>query len=295
MSKSMSSIRALSLTTTIDAALAAAVARLAGATDTPRLDAELLLADALDCNRAALLTHGDRLLGEDARHRFGDLIARRLRGVPVAHLLGRREFWSLSLRVTPDVLIPRPESELLIELALARIPPAPSLALADLGTGSGNIALALARERPRCIVTATDNSTPALAVARDNARRLAITNVRFHHGDWFAPLHGERFALIVSNPPYVAADDPHLSEGDLRHEPRQALVAGPEGLDALRHLIQQAPEYLSPGGRLLLEHGHDQGAAVRELFKGRGYDQIETHRDLANHERVTMGRHPHDR
>ena len=284
----------MSLSSTIDAALAAAVAQLATAAGTPRLDAELLLAHALDCDRVALLTHGEQWLDEGTLSKFEDLIARRQRGVPVAHLLGRREFWSLTLDVTADTLIPRPETELLVELALARVPVEAAWPFADLGTGSGNMALALGHERPHCAITATDCSAAALAVARDNAQRLAVTNVRFLHGDWFAPLRDERHALIVSNPPYVATDDPHLREGDLCHEPQLALVSGPDGLDALRHLIQYAPEHLLPGGWLLLEHGHAQGAAVRELFKGRGYDQIATHRDLAGHERVTVGRTSHD-
>lgn len=293
MRKHMRATHAIPLSVTIDAVLAAAAQALATATDTPRLDAELLLASVLDCNRTALLTHGDRPPAAGAQRRFDDLIAQRRLGVPVAHLLGRREFWSLALRVTPDTLIPRPETESLVELALTRIPPDAAQPFADLGTGAGNIALALARERPDCAITATDCSAAALAVAQDNARRLAITNVQFHHGHWFAPLSGRRYALITSNPPYVAMDDPYLLTGDLRHEPRLALVAGTDGLGALRHLIQHAPEHLQPGGWLLLEHGYAQGTAVRELFEKRGYDQITTHRDLAGHERVSLGCVPH--
>ena len=280
---------------TLDAALAAAARTLTTATDTPRLDAELLLAFALDCERTTLLTHGEQRLDKDLQRRFEDLIVQRRRGVPVAHLLGRREFWSLMLRVTPDTLIPRPETELLIELALDRTAPNAVQPIADLGTGSGNIALALALERPCCVITATDCSAAALAVARDNARQLAATNIDFFHGDWFAPLGNKRYALIVSNPPYIAVDDPHLCAGDVRHEPELALAAGPDGLEALRHLIQHAPEHLLPGGWLLLEHGHAQGAAMRELFKKQGYDRIETRRDLAGHERVTLGCISHDR
>jgi release factor glutamine methyltransferase len=286
-------LHAIPLSTTIGSALAAATPTLMAITDTPRLDAELLLASVLDCDRTALLTHGDRLLDDGAQRRFNDLITQRRLGTPVAHLLGRREFWSLALRVTPNTLIPRPETELLIELALDRIPPDAAQPLADLGTGAGNIALALAHERSRCTLTATDCSAAALTVARDNARRLVVSNVRFLHGHWFAPLRDERFALIVSNPPYLAADDPHLHTGDLRHEPRLALVAGPDGLAALRHLIRHAPEYLQAGGWLLLEHGYAQGEAVRELLRARGYDQITTHRDLAGHERASLGCVPH--
>ena len=278
---------------TIDAALTAATQTLAATTDTPRLDAELLLASVLDCDRTPLLTHGDWLLDDSIQRQFSDLITQRRLGVPVAHLLGRREFWSLALRVTPDTLIPRPETELLIELALDRIPPGAAQPLADLGTGAGNIALALAHERPSCTITATDCSAVALAVARDNARRLTVTNVRFLPGHWFAPLRDERYAMIISNPPYLAADDPHLHAGDLRYEPQVALVAGVDGLAALRHLIQHAPEYLLPGGWLLLEHGYTQGSAVRELLQARGYDQITTHHDLAGHERVSLGCVPH--
>lgn len=236
--------------------------------------------------RAQLITHADRLLTPEQETRLRALIERRVRGEPVAYLTGRREFWSLELAVTPAVLIPRPETELLVEQALARIPADAESTIADLGTGSGAIALAIARERPRCRVIATDASPAALDVARENARRLGIGNVEFHSGEWFTPLAGLRFHLIVSNPPYVAEGDPHLDQGDLRFEPRAALVAGADGLDAIRRLIHEAPAYLRPGGWLLLEHGAEQGPAVEQLFLARNAAVVISECDLAGHRRL---------
>ena len=269
--------------------LTVATQRLTEVSETPRLDAELLLAAALERSRSYLHAWPERMPEPDRATRFLAWLDRRQAGEPIAYLLGRREFWSLELEVTPDTLIPRPETELLVELALERLPADQTLALADLGTGSGAIALALAAERPRTRIVATDRSPAALAVARRNARRLNIGNVEFREGDWCAPLVGERFDLLVSNPPYIAATDPHWRQGDLRFEPAAALVAGEDGLDALRSIIAQAPACLRTGGWLLLEHGWTQGAAVLELLRSHGYGECRTLLDLASRPRVTLG------
>jgi len=266
--------------------------RLAPLYDTARLDAELLLAHVLDRSRAWLHTWPESPLSRAELERFAQLVEKRRQGVPIAYLTGYCEFWSLELEVNPATLIPRPETELLVELALGHIPAGRMLQVADLGTGSGAIALAVARERPRCRIVATDRSEEALATARRNAALLGIEGISFRCGDWYEALQGERFDLILSNPPYVAEGDPHLQQGDLRFEPRPALAAGGDGLDAIRLLVRDGYHHLRPGGRLLLEHGFDQGIAVRGLMQQAGYREIATHRDLAGHERVTAGRLP---
>ncbi len=272
--------------------LAAAAQRLAKISETPRLDAELLLAAALKRPRSYLHAWPERVPEPDRAIRFLAWLNQRQAGEPIAYLLGRREFWSLELEVTPDTLIPRPETELLVELALERLPVNRTSALADLGTGSGAIALALAVERPRARIIATDRGPAALTVARRNARRLNIGNIEFREGDWCAPLAGERFDLLVSNPPYIAATDPHWRQGDLRFEPATALVAGEDGLDALRSIVAQAPAYLRVGGWLLLEHGYDQGEAVPNLLRQRGFVDVSDHRDAAHLSRASAGRWP---
>ena len=253
-------------------------------------DAELLLAHALGRPRSWLYAHGQDEADREAAARFAALLARRVAGEPVAYLTGRRGFWSLELQVSAATLIPRPETELLIELALARLPSDRPLRIADLGTGSGAIALALAHERRNAQVLATDASVDALAIAQANAMALELGNVGFRHGDWFAPLAGERFDLVASNPPYIAQDDAHLAQGDLRHEPRMALASGRDGLDALRVIAHAAPAHLQPGGWLLLEHGWEQGQAVRGLLHAAGLVEVGTARDLARHERISFGR-----
>lgn len=240
--------------------------------------------------RAELHTHADVELRESAQARLKDLLARRERGEPIAHLTGLREFWSLPLRVTADVLIPRPETELLVERALAHIPADARCPIADLGTGSGAIAIAIARERPNCRVVATDNSAAALDVARDNIRRHGATNVALREGPWCEALGDERFDLIVSNPPYVCEADRHLEEGDVRFEPRAALVAGADGLDAIRAIAAGCARHLNDRGVLLLEHGRDQAAAVARILIDAGFRDIVTHRDLAGLDRVTEAR-----
>jgi release factor glutamine methyltransferase len=248
----------------------------------------LLLAHALGRTRAWLFAWPEHVPTEAQRDAFERLVEARAGGMPVAYLLGRRAFWSLDLAVTPAVLIPRPETELLVELALERLPENATSAVADLGTGSGAIALALAHERPRARVRATDFSMDALAVARSNARRLGLANVEFTHGDWCDALGDARFDMIVSNPPYIAAGDPHLSRGDLRHEPMSALASGADGLDAIRTIVAAAPSHLLPGGWLLIEHGWDQAAQVRDLLKRADLRGSRSARDVGGHERVTF-------
>ena len=256
------------------------------------VDAQWLLAHVLGQSPAWLYAHANDAVEAAVAARFESLLERRHAGEPVAYLTGHRGFWTLDLQVTPDTLIPRAETELLVELALARLPSDRMLLVADLGTGSGAIALALARERPRARVLATDASPAALAVARDNAAALGITNIAFACGDWCAPLNDRRFDLIASNPPYIAADDPHLSRGDLRHEPPAALASGTDGLDAIRAIVAAAPLHLVAGGWLLLEHGLAQGAAVRALLQRGGFIEVRTDRDLEGRERVSSGRWP---
>lgn len=268
--------------------LAAASAELGG--DESAREVEVLLGHALGKDRAWLYAHADDVLAVDGALRFHALLMRRAAGEPLAYIVGRREFWSLDLAVTRDVLIPRPETELLVELALRRIPQIVQLDIADLGTGSGAIALAIARERPIARMVATDASVAALDVARANARRLGIGNVEFAHGDWCAALSGRRFDVIVSNPPYIAETDAHLQQGDLRFEPRAALASGADGLDAIRSIVHAAPAHLQPGAWLLLEHGFGQGAAVRELLERRGFQDVSTAVDLEGRERVSGGR-----
>ncbi len=253
-------------------------------------DAALLMAHVLNKPLTWLYGHPDAALTEAQVQRFRQLLARRAAGEPLAYLTGEKEFWSLTLKVTPATLVPRPETELLVETALALGAPDEALELLDLGTGSGAIALAIAHERPGWQVTATDLSPEALAVARENAHNLGLQNVRFLHGAWYQPLpKSVRFHLIVSNPPYVVEGDPRLQEDGLRHEPSTALAAGPEGLDDLRIIIQGAPAHLEPGGWLAVEHGVDQGSAVRVLFQKAGFEKVKTRRDLAGRDRVTLG------
>jgi release factor glutamine methyltransferase len=289
---------------TIAIGLAAAAQRLKRMSASARLDAELLLAAVLQLSRTQLRTRDTQALGAAQMQAFESAILRRENGEPIAYILGEKEFWSLSLLVTPAVLVPRPETELLVEWALQCLKDSARPALADLGTGSGAIALALARERPDSRVIAIDSSAAALAVARRNAQALGLPQVEFRLGDWLAPLAHEiidesatepanervnsRFDLLISNPPYLAEDDAHLPS--LQHEPLQALISGVDGLDAIRHLVQHAPEHLKHGGWLLLEHGATQGAAVRDLFQARGYADVTMRCDLAGLERATGAR-----
>ena len=271
-------------------ALARARARLGAASGTPRLDAEILLGHVLGWNRARLVAHPCVPLDPAAAARFDALVARRHGGEPIAYLIGRREFWSLDLAVTPDTLIPRHETERLVEAVLDVVAPGAAASIADVGTGAGPVALAVARERPLAQVLGSDRSRAAIAVARANAERLGAGNVSFIVADACAALAPGRWSVIASNPPYVAENDPHLAIGDARFEPPEALVSGPRGLDMLETLARDAPCRLAPGGWLVLEHGHDQGPAVRALLAGVGLGAVETVRDLAGNERVTLGR-----
>jgi release factor glutamine methyltransferase len=267
-------------------ALLARAADLPG--DSSRRDAEILLCHCIGKPRSWLYAWPEGQLDAALADRFDALLERRRRGEPVAHLIGEREFWSLDLKVNQYTLIPRPETETLVEWAL-ELPVAGRAAVADLGTGSGAIALALASERPGWRMTAVDASAEALAVAAHNAAALGLQRVRLLQSDWCAALAGERFDLLVSNPPYVAPGDPHLEEGDLPFEPPAALVAGDEGYADIATIIRQAPARLARGGWLLLEHGHAQGAGVRALLRAAGFTAVQTRRDLGGRERISGG------
>lgn len=272
----------------IGEALMKAQARIEGVSDSPRLDAELLLSQVSGLSRAQLFARlDDRLQAADAEC-FEALIARRERGEPVAYLTGEKGFWTLNLQVTPAVLVPRPETELLVEWGLELVAAHVAPRIADLGAGSGALALALASERTDARVEATEASRAALAVAKANAQTLGLERVRFHEGHWFEPLLRSAYDLVVSNPPYIAHDDPHLAA--LTHEPLSALTDGGDGLNALREIVAAAPDYLAAGGWLLVEHGYDQGAAVRALFAQAQLADIATRRDYGGQERATAGR-----
>lgn len=275
---------------TVTGALRAAVQRLRACSPSAEVDAEYLLLHVLQQDRMWLRLHADDELSAVQLEDFSRLLARREQGEPVAYLTGSRGFWTLDLAVDASVLIPRPETEMLVDLALEKIAPTENSTVLDLGTGSGAIALAVKSERPRCAVTAVDASAPALAVARANAVRLGL-DVEFLQSDWFAALAGRRFALLLANPPYIVEDDPHLSCGDLRFEPRTALASAQQGLHDIRRIAGAAPAHLLPGGWLALEHGYDQGAAVRGILDDAGFTSVETRRDLSGHERITLGRH----
>lgn len=272
--------------TTVANAIREAAQRLPG--EEARMEAELLLAHALGQPRSWFYAHSGDVMDGAAARAFDALLRRREQGEPVAQITGHRGFWSLDLAVTPDTLIPRPETELLVELALDRLPVAEMGQVLDLGTGTGAIALAIASERPLVDVTAVDASQKALDVAAGNAADAGLP-LRLLQGDWYAPVAGEVFRMIVSNPPYIAEGDPHLGQGDLRFEPRSALASGPDGLDALRVIVAGAPAHLLPGGWLLVEHGFDQGPAVRSLFQAQGFAQVASQRDLERRDRVTLG------
>lgn len=268
----------------------AALARLPQAT--PRLEAELLLAEATGWTRTRLVAWPEQVLDWGSSERFDVLLARRLAGEPLAYIRGRQAFWTLDLRVTPATLIPRPETELLVEIALELPNPNRPRRVADLGTGSGAIAAALASERPAWRIVASDRSAAALAVAQGNFRDLSLGNVAPIRADWLAPFGAGSCDLILSNPPYVASGDPHLCRGDPLFEPPSALASGPDGLDAIRRIAADARRCLRPGGLIVLEHGCDQGGAVRGLLLAAGFAEVVTRPDLALHERATLGRRP---
>jgi release factor glutamine methyltransferase len=265
------------------------IAELLKGAKSPRREAEGLLCAVLACSRAHLYGFADDLVDPLKAQQFRDLDTRRYQGEPFAYLVGYRDFWTLSLRVNGHVLIPRPETEQLVEWALTLYPQLPDTTILDMGTGSGAIALALAAELPDATITGIDISPGALQVAKENGRRLGLT-VEWQQGSWFEAFSNRRWGLILSNPPYIAAADPHLQCGDLPAEPLQALCAGATGLECYEQIIRDAPRFLQRDGWLLFEHGFEQGAAVRDLLSTRGFTQIETRRDYAGHERLTGGR-----
>lgn len=254
-----------------------------------KLEAQLLLEHVLNVNHAWLITHADDAINSEAHQQFDALIQRRMNGEPTAYILGEREFFGLALKVTPDTLIPRPDTETLVEAALAKIPPSESTNILDLGTGSGAIALAIAKHRPNANVIAIDASKAALAVAQENAKTLNIPNVQFVLSDWFSALEGQQFDVIVSNPPYIEKADKHLSQGDLRFEPLSALAAGEDGLDDIRGIILDASAHLKPEGWLMFEHGYNQAEPVSTLLASTHFSSIKTLKDLGGNDRVTFG------
>ncbi len=266
-----------------------AASRLKASSDSPLLDAEVLLCFVLQKKRVYLKTWPERALTPEQSNQFQSLVKKRRHGLPVAYLTGRREFWSREFLVTRDVLIPRPETELLIEVSLELIPPDQHLKLADLGTGSGIIAITLAAERPGLEVTATDLSPPALDLARKNALQLNISNIQFQQSHWFDDLEESNFDFVVSNPPYIAKDDPHLQQGDLRFEPNSALISESQGLGCIETIANTARNHLRPGGYLLVEHGYDQQEQARKIFQQYQYTNVQTHIDLSGQPRVTLG------
>ena len=275
------------LNASIEDGLRDAAAALTGRSDSPRLDAEVLLSHVLEATRAGLIARNTQPLKPSEQAAFDALISRRKRGTPVAYLTEQREFWSMALHVSPAVLVPRPETELLVEQVLSLAPNDLPRTLLDLGTGSGAIALAIAAERPAWAITAGEVSADALDVAMRNGRDHRIATIRWQLGAWFDALPHERFDFIVSNPPYVAADDPALLK--LTSEPRLALISGPTGLEALQTIIAQAPAHLRPGGWLLLEHGQDQAPAVQQFLHEQNFDSIRTCLDFSGRPRVTLG------
>lgn len=282
------------MSNTIKAALLHASAQLKALSAEPEssaFEAQLFLQQVLKVNRAWLIAHADDVLDAEPYKAFEDLLARRLAGEPVAYILGEREFFGLKLKVTPDTLIPRPDTETLVEAALAKIPNNNTeFKVLDLGTGTGAIALAIASERSLSKITALDASSAALKVAQENALTLKINNVQFVLSDWFSALSGQKFDVIVSNPPYIEQDDIHLSQGDVRFEPLSALASGQDGLDDIRHIIQHAPHYLKPSGWLMFEHGYNQAQQVAALLNDAGFSEIAYALDLAGIQRATFGR-----
>ncbi len=257
---------------------------------TASIEVRTLLQAVLQVNHAYLLSHPEYQLNEEQYARFSAWFERRLSGEPIAYILGEREFFGLNFRVTPATLIPRPETELLVELALQRISPQGNCRVLDMGTGSGAIALSIAHERPNAEVVAVDASEAALEITQLNVQQLKLKNVQLIHGNWFAALQGERFDVIVSNPPYIAADDTHLTQGDLRFEPRSALASGTDGLEDIRHICAHAKDYLHADGWLLFEHGYNQAESVRALLKLSGFSDVFSAQDLAGIERVSGGK-----
>ena len=257
-----------------------------------KVEVSVLCQQAFNVNRAWLIAHQRDELQANQQAAFEALLLRRLHGEPMAYIVGSREFYGLPLKTTPATLIPRPDTETLVEAALAKIPAQAKFNILDLGTGTGAVALAIARHRPACTVVAVDASASALRVALENTQALQLSNVQLLESDWFSALTGQKFDLVVSNPPYIAQDDEHLKQGDLRFEPVSALASGPDGLDDIRQIIQDAPDYLNPHGWLMLEHGYHQAEAVATLLSARGFSKIEHAKDIADTLRVSFGCSP---
>ncbi|UWU01880.1 peptide chain release factor N(5)-glutamine methyltransferase [Proteus vulgaris] len=262
--------------------------------DTPKRDAEILLGHVTQRARTYLIAFNETLLSQDELAQLSQLLARRVKGEPIAYLVGEREFWSLPLKVSPATLIPRPDTECLVEKALEKLPSKPTNIL-DLGTGTGAIALAMASERPDCHIIGVDFQAQAVALAQENATHLALNNTEFMESCWFSSLSGYQFGMIISNPPYIDENDEHIHQGDIRFEPLTALVAGKNGFADIEIIIETAHQFLTDKGWLLLEHGWDQGEGVRKIFTDKGYCCVETFRDYGGNERVTVGRWNYDR
>ncbi len=277
---------------TIKTILAHATNTLANHSDSPLLDAEVLLGFVLDKPRTYLRAWCDNTLTDQQLTAFAALIKQRQQGTPIAYLTGTREFWSRDFRVTPDVLIPRPDTELLIELSLDLIPKNQAVKLIDLGTGSGIIAVTLAAERSKTHVTAVDASLAALAVAKHNAQQHQLTDIEFYQSDWFTNVPKTLFDLVISNPPYIDPEDEHLQQGDVRFEPKSALIADNKGLSDIQIIADKARSYLTPLGHLLIEHGYNQAPQVQAIFNALAYDKVQSYRDLSGQPRVTYGRKP---
>ena len=275
--------------TDIKRALRHAIDRLKPSSTSADIDAEILLAFTLATSRAFLYTHSEQMLSHKESETYEQFIAQRIAGMPIAYLTGTREFWSLPLTVGKDTLIPRPETELLVELTLELLKTNSLASVLDLGTGSGAIALALASERPDWTLIAGDSSQAAIAIATHNTHQLGLKNVQLVCSDWFSSIQTQCFHAIVSNPPYIAENDPHLKEGDVRFEPQQALISGADGMDSLRYIIEHAYDHLLPGGLLLLEHGYSQARVVTDLLRQKGYEQSTSWLDHQGHERVSGG------
>lgn len=273
----------------IKSALRNASLRLAKSSPTPQLDAEILLLHIIQKNRAFLYAHSEQVLEAHIIQAFEHLVLKRLEGIPIAYLTNEREFWSLPLYVTSDTLIPRPETELLVELALCYLGERPACSVLELGTGTGAISVALATEKPEWNILATDLSKQALLVAQKNIKQHHVKNITLLESNWFEAIPNQTFDLIISNPPYLSEQDPHQHEGDLRFEPKQALVSGEEGLDDLKHIIKQSRQYLSSGGLLLVEHGYNQGQAVTDAFLRDNYRKVKCLQDTAGLDRVSTG------
>lgn len=274
---------------TIKNTLTSSTAQLVSISDSAQLDCELLLCFVLNKPRTYLHAWSDAQLTEEQIKRFNLLLKRRIKGEPIAHILGERGFWSLNLTVTADTLIPRPETERLVELALDIIPENATWKILDLGTGTGAIALSLAKEKPNCHIIATDQSTAALAIAKQNAEKNNISNIEFIQSNWFDELGEQSFDLIVTNPPYIKEDDPHLKQGDVRFEPRSALTSGADGLDDIRTIVRDSQAYLTKNGALLIEHGYDQAEAVCDLLKSTNFTQVSDFKDYNDNPRVAIG------